>query len=152
MISGKREIAGRATLADEFCVVVPIDVRYRDLDTLGHVNNAVYLSYLEVARVAYYQRLHQERQNLSFGFVVANICIDYHRPLFLGEQIWVGIKVKRFGNKSFTFAYEIRESESGELVATAESVQVTVDEDGKHTIPVSDDLRARVARLEGREL
>ena len=144
--------ADTVALSTNFPVVIPVAIRFRDLDALGHVNNAVYLSYLEVARVAYYHRLGWDSRQNSFGFVVVNICIDYHSPLFLEDQVLVGIKVSKIGRTSFTFTYEMREEASGRLAATAESVQVTVDEHQSHSIPVPEELRHLVANLEGKPL
>jgi len=148
---GKHSAAAVA-LSAHFPVIVPIEIRFRDLDALGHVNNAVYLSYLEVARIAYYRRLGWDIRQNSFGFVVVNICIDYHSPLFLEDRVLVGIRVSKIGHSSSTFTYEIREETSNRLIATAESVQVTVDESQSHSIPVPEDLRRRVAELEGKSI
>jgi len=144
----EKHSAAVVALSAHFPVVAPIEIRFRDLDALGHVNNAVYLSYLEVARIAYYRRLGWDGRQNSFGFVVVNICIDYRSPLFLEDRVLVGIKVSKMGHSSFTFTYEMRSETDNRLIATAKSVQVTIDESQSHSIPVPEDLRRRTAILE----
>lgn len=84
----------------------PIDVRFADLDPLAHVNNAVYLTYLESARFDYYQRagIWSPDHAMQTGMVVAHIDIDYLVPILFGQAIRVGLRVTRLGNKSFTMA------------------------------------------------
>ncbi|MFN4071655.1 MAG: acyl-CoA thioesterase, partial [Thermus caldifontis] len=63
-----------------FPVSVPIQVRFRDLDALGHVNNAVYLTYFEVARAAYFQRLKEDWLEKGH-FILARAEVDFLRPI-----------------------------------------------------------------------
>ncbi|NPA91227.1 MAG: acyl-CoA thioesterase [Chloroflexi bacterium] len=143
---------GKAILEENFTVVVPIQVRFRDLDAMGHVNNAVYLSYLEVARMVYYHQLVGWTKPEDFASVLANVNIDFISPIFLGDEIWVGARIERVGNRSYTFAYEIREGKSGRLIARATSVQVMYDYTTQSTFPVPEDLVAQLEAFEGRAL
>ena len=138
-------------LAD-FPVVVPIVVRFRDLDPMGHVNNAVYFTYLEMARVAYYQRLGKGRTARDFDFVLAEVTCRYRSPASLGETLLVGIRVPWVGSKSFGFKYKIYESTTGRLVAEGHSVQVMYDYEKQQTRPVSDELIAALEALEGHHI
>lgn len=130
-----------------FPVVVPIEVRFRDLDALGHVNNAVYLSYFEVARVAYFNRL--ERDWLEKGhFILARAEVDFLRPILLGDAVEVGVRVVRLGRSSFDMEYLLRAN--GEAAARGKTVQVWL-EGGKPT-PLPQAIRERIEALEGRAL
>jgi acyl-CoA thioester hydrolase len=118
-----------------------VDVRYSDLDTFGHVNNAVYATFCEEARVHYF------RDVLDLGvheisFVVARLELDYERAIPDVGEATVAVGITDFGRTSFTMGYELRYE--GEPVATAETVQVAVDEDGR-PIDVPDSWRDRVA-------
>jgi acyl-CoA thioester hydrolase len=100
-------------------------VRFRDLDPMGHVNNAVFLTYLEQARIAFF-----ERQGLPIGLedmnlVVARVEIDFRAPVRLGQEVEVAVRAGKFGTKSFDFEYEL--TAEGEIVANAKSVQVAYD-------------------------
>jgi acyl-CoA thioester hydrolase len=123
-----------------------VAVRYRDLDTYGHVNNAVYLTYCETAR----SRLVREVFDVAFdeldhGFVVAHFEVDFRRPVRDAEAVSVGIAVTRVGTTSFATSYDLRVD--GERVASAESVQVVVDPDTREPVPVPDHWREALDRF-----
>lgn len=141
-----KSTAGRRRDMDGFETQVDVDVRYRDIDSVGHVNNAVYVSYLEEARVSYIQNVFDEAL-LDPGFVVVNLTINYERQVTLGETVTVGIRVSNIGTSSITMAYEIWAN--GERAATAETVIVPVAESGAESRPVPDDWRERIAAHEG---
>ena len=79
-----------------------IQIRYDDLDTYGHVNNKVFLSYLEEARIYYVSQLDIKQFNIfDFGAVVGRIDIKYTSPLHFGDDAWVYTRCSRIGNKSY---------------------------------------------------
>ena len=122
-----------------------IDVRYRDLDPVGHVNNAVYATYLEHTRTNYYADvLGLATEDLSF--VLAHVEIDYENSVEADDDVRVGIRVSRIGNKSMTTDFRVEAS--GETAATAESVQVVIDEEGTPR-PVPDEWRKAIIEYEG---
>ena len=124
-----------------------VDVRYRDLDPVGHVNNAVYATYLEHTRTNYYADvLGLATEELSF--VLAHVEIDYESPVTAEDDVRVWIRVSRLGEKSMTTEFLIEAS--GETAATAESVQVVIDDDG---VPrqVPDEWRQEILEYEGEE-
>nr|WP_041658354.1 thioesterase family protein [Marinithermus hydrothermalis] len=127
---------------DAYPVVTPIQVRFRDLDSLGHVNNAVYLTYLELARIQYLDRL--KLDTLRPSIVVARIEIDYLRPILLGEEVAVGVRVTSIGNKSFRMEYGIAAGQ--ELAARATSVQVWLEAGRPAPVPTA--VREAIQRLE----
>jgi len=97
-------------------------VRFRDLDSVGHVNNAVYLTYLEQARIAFLSRAGGED---PLGMVVARIEIDFRSPARFGETIDVSVTPGRVGNTSFTLHHELRAGDR--LIAEASTVLVAYD-------------------------
>ncbi len=123
----------------EFPFTTTVDVRYQDHDTLGHVNNAVYVTYLEEARVAYLtEHAGLSMENLSM--VVAHLDVDFVEPVQHAESVEVAIGVTGVGGSSFTMAYEIRHDDS--VAVEAESVQVTIDPDSGKSHPVPKAWRA----------
>ncbi len=131
-----------------FEVAVPIDVRWRDMDPLGHVNNAVYLTYLERGRVEYVRTMvRHELSARSFRFIIARIEIDYLAPVTLNDSVVCRISVPEWGRRSFTFRYELTDSTGATVYASARSVQVCYDYDARESIAVPDDFRAAVIRL-----
>ena len=125
-----------------FPVVVNIEVQFRDLDTLGHVNNAVFLSYLEAARLEYLRRLGGLPALPSL--VVARIEIDFLKPVFLGQTVAIGARVSQIGGKSFRMDHLIWAGE--EVVCRVHSVLVWTQND--QPIRVPDSIRQQIAQLE----
>ncbi len=122
---------------------VKLEVRYADLDTLGHVNNAVYLTYFEQARVHLLSEYYRKTKG-DFDFVIAHAEVDYLHPIFL-EEIRVRVWVSRIGNTSFTLSYEIYNSE-GILCARGNTVQVVYDVRRGTKKPIPEDFRQYLSR------
>ncbi len=124
-----------------FQFTFPVKVIFRDLDYFGHVNNATYLTYLESARIAFWEHLTKQRGLKGLNFILASASIDYKSPAFFGDELEVGVRVSSVGNSSFRLYYEVREKNTGRLVATAETVQVMYDYEKGQKIAVPDELR-----------
>jgi acyl-CoA thioester hydrolase len=118
-------------------------VRFRDLDALGHVNNAVFLTYIESARVAFLIDLGAATTLEDMAIIVARIEIDFRAPVGFGEEVEIEVRASRFGDKSFDLDYELRVD--GKIVAEAKSVLVGYDYDKGETVTIPDDWRARLA-------
>lgn len=121
----------------DFPISMKVEVRWRDADPLGHVNNAVYLTYFEMARVAFIKALLGSISMESVNFVIARITCEYITPVFVGDVIEVGIKVTEAGRTSFDFEYQILHALEGFPVASGKSTQVFYDfqESRKMLIP-----------------
>lgn len=109
-------------------------VRFRDCDAMGHVNNAVYSTYLEQARIEIMGGLGE--------MILARVEIDFRAELRAGEEIEVHSHCARIGTKSFDLAHEIRAGER--LVAEAKSVLVGYDYRAGKSVPLSEDQRRRL--------
>ena len=120
-----------------------IEVRFRDCDAMGHVNNAVYLTYLEQARFAHWQRL-TGTTGIPRTFILARVECDYRAQATAGDRLIVRLRVAAVGNSSFTFEYEIMNGRTRELVATARTVQVMYDYGAARPVRIPDDVRARL--------
>jgi acyl-CoA thioester hydrolase len=118
-------------------------VRFRDLDALGHVNNAVFLTYIESARVAFLQHLGAAPTLDNMPIIVARIEIDFRAPVSLGEEVEISVHASRFGEKSFDLDYVLRVN--GQIVAEAKSVLVGYDYGSGKTIAIPEDWRERMA-------
>jgi acyl-CoA thioester hydrolase len=130
-------------------VKVSIEVPYRDIDAMGHLNNAVYFSYCEFARQKYWDRVVGLKSILDIGFIMASASIDYRRPSYMGDFLEVDIRCGRIGSSSFDFSYRITRGE--ELVAEARSTQVLWDWGSGSKKPFTDELRGRIAAVEAAE-
>ena len=125
---------------------VSLEVPYRDIDAMGHVNNAVYLSYFEFARQKYWGRITGSRLYIDIGFIVASASIDYRRPAFMGDVLEIEIHCARIGRSSFDFSY--RMTRGHELVAEGKSTQVLWDWEKQAKKEFSPELRAKIRTLE----
>ncbi len=130
----------------EFGHETEIDVRYRDIDTMGHVNNAVYATYFEQARIEYIEDVVGE-EPLAVGAVLADLHVDFERPVEYGETIRVGTRVGELGTSSVPVEHEIRVD--GDVAATAEAAMVTYDRETAEPRPVPDRWRERIRAHEG---
>lgn len=122
-----------------------LQVRFRDCDPLGHVNNAVYLTYLEQARFTHWRALwgfgSPQLPPGRPGIILARVECDYRRPATYGEVLEVRMTVAELGRTSFRYEYEIVD-EQGRTVATAKTVQVMYDYAAEKPVPIPDDIRA----------
>jgi acyl-CoA thioester hydrolase len=116
---------------------------------MGHVNNAVYLTYLEVARFAYWQDVAGGRWFGDAGFIVARVEIDYRASAKTGDTLQVYLGITGFGRTSFVFEYELMDQD-GRQIATARTVQVMYDYKQEKPVPVVDEFRALINAYEGR--
>ena len=129
----------------------PIEVRYGDLDPQGHVNNAKYLTYMEQARVAYIRHLGVWKGDsfLDIGIILAEVSVTFLKPITLGMDVRVAVRVSRLGNKSLTMEYRLENGPGGEQLATGDSVLVAYDYHSGETIPVPPGWRQAILNLEG---
>ena len=118
-----------------------IKVIFRDLDPLEHVNNAVYFTYMEVARTEYYMQLTGTRRLGDVRFIIARASCDYRAPAEFGDQLIVAVWPSEVGNSSFKFQYRITQQEEGTLVAEGETVQVAFDYKARKTIPLPEAVK-----------
>jgi acyl-CoA thioester hydrolase len=126
--------------------------RFRDTDAMGHINNAVYVTYLEVARQEYWRQFTRARDYGKVPFILAHVTVDFRSEALMDEILHAAIRCDWIGNRSFGFAYEIREAGSLRLVVEATSVQVCYDYDAKQSIPMPPELRSGLEAFEGRSL
>jgi acyl-CoA thioester hydrolase len=129
---------------DGYPFTFSLQVRWRDLDALEHVNNATLVSYLETARVEMWRRWRREQGPAIVPFVVARLTVEYRAPIGMHDSVEIGLRVSRIGSTSFD--YEYRVEASGRLAAEASTVMVHVDEAGRpKALPEA--LRARLEEL-----
>ncbi len=109
-----------------------VEIRFADIDAMGHVNNAVYFSYFEQARMAYFkERVARIWDWNEDGIIVARNEIDYVFPVFLNDRMVIRLWVNHVGNKSFSVCYRVLVGER--LCATGKSVLVCFNHKNKAT-------------------
>ena len=125
---------------------VRIPIRWRDVDAYGHVNNAVFLNYLEEARDRLVETLFGER---AWDFVVVRVAIDYRSELNQDDrEAVVRCRVTSFGTSSVRTAEQVLAAD-GRLSAEAESVVVARDPETGRSRPLTDEERTTLERAIG---
>ena len=120
-----------------------LDVRFRDLDAMGHVNNTVYATYLEQARADYYADVIDVSLS-AVDTVLASLSTAYQRPVTAKETVTVAFGVGDLGDSSILMEYEVR-TENG-AAATAETVQIAFDRETGESRSIPQEWRDRITR------
>jgi acyl-CoA thioester hydrolase len=171
---------GMLTMEDDFPAWYSVQIRFRDLDPLAHVNNTVYFTYFEEARSYYFDQLepwlsewpsreeHQEAESIvshpprnpriqtrpdgsHYGILIKENTCTYILPLVRSDTVEVGVKVVHVGRTSFTMEYRIRDTkEHDRLFATGQTVLVWCDYLTGRPHPIPSSLRFAFEQMEGR--
>ncbi len=141
------------TAPEGFRHVTRLTVRFGDMDAMGHVNNAKFLTYMEQGRILYTQDVvavdTSDWNNL--GIILARVELDYKLPITFGETVIVYTRCSRIGNKSFDLDYVLlleREDGNHPVAATGKSVMVAYDYATGQTIAMADRHRQRIIAYE----
>jgi acyl-CoA thioester hydrolase len=129
-----------------------VAVRYDDIDSYGHVNNATYGTYLEEARIDYMAEVMGEDTGIldadgDTGTLIKTLELEFERPLELTDHATVALRIPDLGTTSFRFEYEIRDRHG--VVATAETTVITFDREAGEPTPIPDEWRDAIAEFEG---
>jgi acyl-CoA thioester hydrolase len=122
---------------------VPIQLRYSDYDERGHVNNAVYLTFFELARVEVWRAIGEGHEPT---FVVAEARVSYRSPAMLGDPLVVEVALGEIRNKAWTWTYRIVDPRDDRLVAEGETTQVMYDFGARRSVIIPADLREALER------
>lgn len=129
----------------------PIQIRFKDIDALNHVNNTNHMTYFELARIKYFDDVVHEDINWSEqGIILAKITIDYRVPVYFKDKLFVYTKCIRLGNKSFDLAYSLIREKGGKEteLAAGSSVQVCFDYKKQTTIAIPESWKMKVEVFE----
>ena len=114
-----------------------IEIRFSDIDKFGHVNNAVYLTYMEQSRISYFNEvIGKNNEWEKTGIILAKAEIDFLKPVLFEDKIEIEITVSRLGNKSFDMTYKIikKQNDLSILMATGKTVLVCYSYKSNETI------------------
>lgn len=135
-------------LASTYPFVIAETVTFRDLDVLGHVNNAVYFTWFETARTRYLAELLGIDDPRKLPVILAETSCKFRAPSFYSEPIEIGCGVSRLGGKSFDLVYAVAAAR-GRLLATGTSVLVYFDYAQDRTAPIPDTFRRAINARQG---
>lgn len=119
-------------------------VRWGDMDSLGHVNNAMFARFFESGRIAMFAEWGWTASQNDHDFVIVRLAIDFRTQIHYPGAVDTGTKVMRIGRSSITLAQAL--FQDGECAATAEAIVVFIDLGANRSVPLPDDIRARIGR------
>jgi acyl-CoA thioester hydrolase len=131
--------------------VIPVEVRYGDLDPQGHVNNARHLTFFEQARFQYMIHLGLFTVGQSFmdtGLIIAEARVTYLAPVYFGQDVRVGTRTSQLGNKSLTMEHSLFDGLAGTELARGSAVLVAYDYRAEKSIPLPDEWREKIGTFE----
>jgi len=123
----------------------PITLRFSDIDAVGHVNNAIYLTYFEEARLRYFHEAIKWDWSKS-GIIVGRSEVTYHKPIMLRDEVRCYVRTSRIGNSSFDMMHVlVRVTPQGEeICTTGKSVLISYDYKANKSVPIPQGERARM--------
>src|SRR3989449_6270404 len=127
---------------------IELPVQFRDIDVMGHVNNATYLQYMETARVELARSLGQVTRGFHAGFIVASARCEFKKPIRDERRITVSVWVSRIGDSSWDLDYSIRGPRKAEY-AIGRTTQVAYDYRTRSAVRISGKLKRELAKHVG---
>lgn len=104
--------------------VLPIQVRFSDVDMMGHVSNTVYQTYFDSGKVHYFDQFLPDLDFVNLGVVGASVTINYLKPIFMKTRLLVKTRIAVLGCKSVTMEHLLVDAQSGETLSTCTAVMV----------------------------
>lgn len=138
---------------DIFRHSTPVQIRFNDVDVLGHVNNTIYFTFYDTGKAHYFTKVKGEPvdwQNVDT--VIANVNCAYVAPIFFGEEIEVLTKCLSVSEKSFKILQMIREVRTGEVKSVCETVMVAFDPETQTAKELPEDWKLKLEAFEGHPL
>lgn len=128
-----------------FKSIIPIQVRFNDVDMLGHVSNTVYQNYYDAGKLHYFEEVLPDMDYVKTGVIAASVKIDYLKPIFMKTRILVETHVTYIGNKSLTMEQLLVEEITNEVLSTCSVVLVCYDFKEQKSIPFPEEWKKQIA-------
>jgi len=127
----------------------PIAIRFSDIDAVGHVNNAIYLTYFEEARLKYWREAIEWDISKS-GVIVGRSEVNYLKPITLRDEIFCYVRTTRIGNSSFDIMHVlVKLTEHGEeICTTGKTVCISYDYTANKSVSIPQAERARLIEFD----
>jgi acyl-CoA thioester hydrolase len=137
----------------EFNHVLPVQIRFNDIDAARHVNNAVYQEYFDLGKVSYLKKVIGEEMDFSgISLVIASFKVDFFLPVFLDDHIFVETKTGSIGTKSLEMIQRIVREGDPSPCAVSTTVMVCYNFRAQNSVPVPEEWRTKINLFEGSNL
>ena len=135
---------------ETFNCITPVQLRFNDFDTLGHLNNSVYFQLFDLAKSDYFDRVRGEHMPWEHvPGIIANVNCDFLEPTLAGEPVAVRTRLARMGNKSFTLVQQLVDTATGRVKCSCQVVMVYIDLAAGKPAPVPTDWRQAMEAYDG---
>ncbi|NJK96551.1 MAG: acyl-CoA thioesterase [Bacteroidales bacterium] len=124
--------------------ILPVQVRFSDVDMMGHVSNTIYQNYFDSGKVHYFDLVIPDMDYINIGVVGASVKIDYLKPIYMKTKILVETRVAIIGHKSLTMEHCLVEEATGETLATCTAVLVCYNLLEKKSIPIPEHWKSNI--------
>lgn len=132
---------------------IPVQIRFNDIDLLGHVNNSVYFPFFDLGKARYFSTVKEETIDWrKTDIVVANINCDFCAPVYFNENINVLTQVVKIYDKSFKMLQYLVNTDTQEVKCICTTIMVGFDVEKGIAAPLSDDWKKSLSKFEGRDL
>ena len=128
-----------------------VQMRFTDIDMLGHLNNSVYTQFMDIGKVAYFTTVNGgpiEWDNINL--VVANINVNFLKQTTLNEDLEVMTRCEHIGTKSLVLHQQVVNKTTREVKADGRATMVSIDLKAKETTPITDEWRRKISEFEKR--
>ena len=132
--------------------VMPVQIRFSDVDQYGHMNNSSYFSIYDLAKTSYMRDVFGDKDWHNLGIVVANINADFLAPVFFSDELYIETAVIHLGHKSFTLLQRAINKASGVLKCQCRTVMVGYDVATKEPVELPDSFKQVICEYEGKTL
>lgn len=138
---------------DAYRSITPVQIRFNDIDILGHLNNTVYFSIFDTGKAEYLQTVMKGQMKWDrVESVIANVNCSFVNACFYGEPVAVYTRCDEISEKSFRLHQVLVNADTLQVKAVCETVMVSYDPDTKSSVKVSDNARRLLCEYEGRDL
>lgn len=129
----------------------PVQLRFNDIDMLGHLNNSVYIQLMDLGKANYFHQFIDGRlDHDNLAIVVANINCDFHAPAYLEERLEVLTAVESMSERSLRLEQRVVNADTGEVKCRAITTMVNIDPKTCHAVEITKEWRDRISAYEGR--
>jgi acyl-CoA thioester hydrolase len=129
--------------------LTPIQIRFNDIDQLGHVTNSVYQQYFDLGKMSYFNKVLKEKMDWEIeGLILASISIDFLNSIRQNDRVVVRTKVYHIGNKSLKMSQDILDESTDKITATSKSTMVAFSNKNESTIKIPEHWRKSIIAYE----
>lgn len=127
---------------------IPIQIRFNDVDQMGHINNAVIIEYFDLGKSLYFTAAGVPPQEGDFTVMVVHFEVDFQKQILFNDNIAVVTRTTRFGNKSLEITQQVVDSHSGEPFATCKTVMAGYCRSTHSSAVIPDTIKEQISRLD----